>query len=132
MKKLTVLKQINDTFTDTFNELLLELKSNIKDAKHEYQQNVIEEKNKLLIDMCIGEGLDIEKMKVKYLKPKELSYIEPNEPNKNVVLIDDNLLDKITINDKDYYYEPENNGKVFDTNNNHVGIYKNGNVIFNV
>jgi hypothetical protein len=132
MKKLTVLKHINDTFTDTFNELLLELKSNIKDAKHEYQQNVIEEKNKLLIDMCIGEGLDIEKMKVKYLKPKELSYIEPNEPNKNVVLIDDNLLDKITINDKDYYYEPENNGKVFDTNNNHVGIYKNGNVIFNV
>lgn len=132
MKKLTALKHINDTFTNSFEELLLELKTKIKDIKYEYQQNVIEEKNKLLIDICNGEGLDIEKMKVKYLKSKELNYIEPSENKKNVILIDDNILDKITINGSDYYYEPENNGKVFDTNNNHVGIYKNGNVILNV
>lgn len=131
MKKLTALKHINDTFTNTFEELLLELKTKMKDVKHEYQQNVIDEKNKLLIEICNGEGLDIEKMKVKYLKPKELNYIEPTEPNKNIILIDDNLLDKIIINDRDYYYEPENNGKVFDSNNNLVGTYKNGNVILN-
>ena len=131
MKKLTALKHINETFTNTFEELLLELKTKMKDVKHEYQQNVIDEKNKLLIEICNGEGLDVEKMKVKYLKPKELSYIEPSEPNKNVILIDDNILDKITINDRDYYYEPETNGKVFDSNNNLVGTYKNGNIIFN-
>jgi hypothetical protein len=131
MKKLSGLKNINETFTNSINELFLELQSNIKEIKQEYQQNIIDEKIKLLVTICNGEGLDFDKLKMKYLKSKELDYFDPNEPSKNTILIDDNLLDKITLNNQDYYYESVNNGTVFDTNNEPVGVYKNGTVVFN-
>ena len=131
MKKLAGLKNINDTFTSSINELFLELQNNIKDVKQEYQQNVIDEKIKLLITICNGEGLDFDKLKIKYLKSKELDYLDPSVPSKNIILIDDNLLDKIRVNDQDYYYESINNGTVFDTNNQPVGVFKNGSIVFN-
>jgi hypothetical protein len=131
MKKLSGLKNINETFTNSINELFLELQSNIKEIKQEYQQNIIDEKIKLLVAICNGEGLDFDKLKMKYLKSKELDYLDPNEPSKNTILIDDNLLDKITLNNQDYYYESVNNGTVFDTNNEPVGVYKNGTFVFN-
>jgi hypothetical protein len=130
MKKLAGLKNINETFTNSINGLFSELQNNIKEIKHEYQQNVIEEKFKLLLAVCNGEGLNFDEIKIKYLKPKELDYFDNNEPNKNTISIDDNLLDKITVNGQDYYCESIN-GVVFNTNNQPVGIYKNGTIIFN-
>jgi len=130
MKKLIGLKNINTIFTDRINELNEELQDNLKEIKLEYQQNITEEKIKLLIAICNGEGLSIDDIKLKYLKPKELEFIEPNESTKNTINIDDNLLDKIIINDQDYYYEPVNNGIVYNIDNQPVGTYKNGKVIF--
>lgn len=131
MKKLTGLKNIEETFSSGINELYLILQDNIKDIKYEYQQNIIDEKIKLLVNICNGEKLDFNEIKSKYLKPKEIEYFEPTNINKNNGIIDDNLLDKINIDDKDYYYESINNGIVYDTNTKPVGIYKNGKIIFN-
>ena len=131
MKKLIGLKNINTTFTNSINELFTDLQENLKEIKQEYQQNVIDEKIKLLIAICNGEELDFNEMKIKYLKPKEIGNLDQDEINKCNFSIDDNLLDKITINDEDYYYESVNNGTVFNTNNQPVGLYKNGTVVFN-
>ena len=131
MKKLTGLKNINVTFTESINDLYCKLQDNLKEIKQEYQQNIIDDKIKLLVAICNGEGLDINEMKNKYLKPKEIDNFELEKINKNNTLIDDNLLDKIRINDQDYYYKPVNNGTVYNTDNQPVGIYKNGSIIIN-
>ena len=51
--------------------------------------------------------------------------------NKNNISVETDLLDKININDQDYYYEPKNNGIVYNKQNQPVGLFKNGTVIFN-
>lgn len=131
MKKLSGLKNINVTFTNSVNELFSELQENITSIKQEYHQNMIDEKIKLLVAICNGEGLDLTKMKTKYLKPKEQVNLDQDGLNHCSFSIDDNLLDKIRINDEDYYYESVNNGTVYNINNQPVGLYKNGTVIFN-
>ena len=131
MRKLVGLKNINTTFTESINELYSNLQDNLKEIKQEYHQNITEEKIKLLIAICNGEGLDFNEMKIKYLKPKELESFEPNEVDKCNISIDENLLDKITLNAQDYYYNPGKDGPVFNINNELVGIHKNGNIIFN-
>ena len=131
MKKLSGLKNINTTFTNSVNELFSELQENIKEIKQEYHQNMIDEKIKLLVAICNGEGLNLTEMKTKYLKPKEQGNLDQEEINHCSFSIDDNLLDKIRINDEDYYYEPVNNGTVYNINNQPVGLYKNGAVVFN-
>ena len=130
MKKLSGLKNINTTFTDSINELYSNLNQHLKEIKQEYHQNIIDEKIKLLVTICNGEGLDLNEIKLKYLKPKELEYCEPDIPIKNEIIIDDNLLDKIHINDQDYYYEPINDGNVYNIHNENVGVYNNGLIIF--
>ena len=70
-------------------------------------------------------------MKIKYLKPREQGTIEQNDLSQSSFPVDDNLLDKIKINNEDYYYEPVNNGTVYNINNQPVGLYKNGSFLFN-
>ena len=131
MKKLGSLKKINSLFTDSINELYSNLQDNIKEIKEEYQQNIIDEKIKLLVAICNGENLNIKEMKQKYLKPNELENIEPCKIENNNNYIDDNILDKITVNDRDYYVETSKNNIVYNVDNEPVGIYKNGTIIFN-
>ena len=130
MKKLAGLKNINTTFTDSINELNSKLQDNLKEIKQEYQQNVTDEKIKLLLAICNGEGLELNQMKLKYLKPKELESFEPFEVDKQNISIEENLLDKITINGQYYYVAPQQDGHVFNINNEIVGVYKNGKIIF--
>jgi glutaredoxin len=42
------------------------------------------------------------------------------------------LLDKIIIEDKIYYYENKEKGKIFDVTNKEVGIFKNGSMLLNL
>jgi hypothetical protein len=56
-----------------------------------------------------GENLDYEYLKSKYLYNKK-------------------ILEKYTDNNSSYYYENEENGKVYDYNSKIVGVIKNGNV----
>jgi len=131
MKKLQELKTFNNKFIDSFNKLYSELQDSIKEIKQEYNQTIIDEKIKLLIEICNGEELNIDEIKNKYLKPKELSSLEPISVHKNIITIDDDLLDKIVIDNQSYYYTPIKDSIVYNTNNQPVGQYKNGSVVLN-
>lgn len=131
MKKLKEIKNLHSIFIDSITDLDSKLQVQFKKIKQEYQQNVINEKYKLLVDICNGEGLDFEKLKTKYLKSKELSLVSEDEVVKEKQEIEEDLLDKIEINGKQYYYEPKDKGLVYDLNSKTVGVYKNGKVVFN-
>lgn len=125
----------NKELNNFHNELLLQFE-NIdilineykKKIKKEYQQLLIEEKNKLILKIAEGENININDLKKKYLKPKEISI----EGEVKVTTIEDNeeLLDKILIEGDIYYYENKEKGKVFDIENTEVGIFKNGSILF--
>jgi hypothetical protein len=131
MKKLKEVKGIHDIFVDSINELNNNIQTQIKKIKQEYQQNIIDEKLQLLIAICNGEGLEFDKIKTKYLKPKELSKISLDEIIEDKEIIEEDLLDKIEINGKEYYYENKDKGIIYDLNSNPIGVYKNGNFVFN-
>jgi hypothetical protein len=132
MKKLKELKGVHDIFVDSINELDEKLQNQLKKIKLEYQKNIIDEKIQLLINICEGEDLDFDKIKTKYLKSKELSQIVKEEIIiETSQIIEEDLLDKIDINGVNYYYEAKEKGIIYDVNLNQIGIYKNGNFIFN-
>lgn len=98
----------------------------LKKIKKEYSQIIIEEKNKLLIKIAEGENIDINSLKSKYLKSKELTFDEKSDDNNTEEL--DQLLEKIVIDGKILYYENKEKGKVFDDKTNEIGIYKNSSI----
>ena len=129
MKKLKGLKGLHNIFVDTMTELDLNLQKELADIKLEYQSNMIDEKIKLLMTICEGEELDFDKLKIKYLKPKELLNIikEPVIPVLNIIQ-EEELFDKIKINGIEYYYEPKENAIVYNMESKPVGIFTNVNI----
>ncbi len=104
-----------------------------KQIKKEQAQTIVEEKIKLLNTIATEEKLDIEYLKKKYLTSKELalsdslySELSCNNNNSNNELI----LTKIEIDNKHYYYEQHENGKIFNKESQIVGVYKNNEFIF--
>lgn len=133
MRKLKELKAIHDIFVDAINDLDVKLQDKIKKVKKEYQKNLLDEKIKLLLTICANEGLDFEKLKTKYLKESELSKVSLDDIDNSVAttIIDEELLDKIEINDVEYYYEPKEKGIIYDSDSKEVGYYKGGQFILN-
>jgi len=132
MKKLKEVKNLHNLFVDSMNELDTKLQLQFKKIKKEYQENVINEKYRLLLEVSNGEGLDFDKMKNKYLKSKEIStFNETITKTDEKMDIDENLLDKIEINGKEYYYEAKDNGIVYDSTGKAMGIFKNGKIKLN-
>ncbi len=131
MKKLKELNNIHTVFVDAITELDLKLQAHLKKIKLEYQHNVTEEKIKLLLNVCNGEGLDFDKLKTKYLKSKELTHVSQEEDVKESDIVEEELLDKIEIDGVEYYYESKEKGVVYDLNSKPVGIFKNNKVILN-
>jgi hypothetical protein len=130
MRKLKELKGIHNIFIESITELDSKLQQQLKKIKLEYQRNVTEEKIKLLLAVCNGEDLDFNSIKNKYLKSKELNNFSEEECIKENI-IEEELLDKIKIDNKQYYYEAKEKGLVYDLNSKPVGIFKNGKIIFN-
>jgi hypothetical protein len=130
MKKLKGLKDMQNNFVDIINQLDDKIQLNLIEIKKEYQFNVTEEKIKLLIAVCNGEGLDFDKIKVKYLKAKELLQTNNNIPDEEVSIVEEDLLDKLIIDDKQYYYEQKEQGIVYDVDCKQVGVFTDGQIIF--
>ena len=130
MKKLKGLKDLHNEFVDVINQLDEKLQDNLKKIKKEYQKNMTEEKVKLLIAICNGEGLDFDQIKGKYLKAKELSQTHYDSYVPEEVPVEEDLLDKIEINGKEYYYENKEKGVVYDMSSKPVGIVKSGKILF--
>jgi hypothetical protein len=125
MKTLKSLQSVHDNFVDTINNLNETLQNDLKVVKKEYQEKILEEKIKLLFNISIGEGLNFETIKQKYLKNKELNHSNKS-CNIETKIIEENLLDKIEINGVEYYYENKNKGNIYDINSNNVGIFEEG------
>jgi hypothetical protein len=100
-----------------------------KKIKKESSMIIIEEKIKLLQKIAENEKIDLNYLKSKYLKSKELQNLN------NVTLSNNNnseeLLDKVEINGVIYYYENKEKGKVFNSDYNEVGVFKSNSIILN-
>ena len=128
MKKLN-LNNVTDVFIESVNKTHLELLNAMKEIKNEYTINMIDEKIKLLVLIAEGEGLDFNILKNKYLKPKELmQFTQIIQPK--VQIEDNNIMDKIEFNGKQYYCESKEKSIVYDMNSKPVGYYKNGTIVF--
>jgi hypothetical protein len=97
----------------------------------EYTKNI----KKLLKKIAEGENLNYEMLKEKYLKssPKEnLELNNTTNDEKNTIVEPlEIIFDKIIIDNKNYYYENKELGKIYDSLSNIVGVYKNKNFILN-
>jgi hypothetical protein len=133
MKKLKYSKKlINET--KTFTNLI---ESYCNKINKEYAKNM----NMLLNRIAEGEKLNVEDLKTKYLNSKqtvteteELTLIPTEteeQQNLDTEEHEEIILDKIIIDNADYYYENKENGKVYNTLSKVVGQFKNKEIIFN-
>jgi len=129
MKKLLEIKKLREIITDYTSKLDLQIQLQLKKIKLEYNNNIHEEKIKLLIAICQDENLDFEKLKQKYIKTN-INTQYTILPVLNIP-IDEDILDKIEIDNVIYYYENKENGKVYDDNLNIIGKYINGFIQYN-
>ena len=137
MKKSKEISEINnELFTslenveENLNIVRDQISEYYKKIKKEYSKILIEEKYELLNKIAEGEKIDINILKSKYLKPKEL--LNLNESLNKIENIDsEELLDRLEVNEIIYYYENKEKGKVYDTEYKEVGIYKNKSIILN-
>jgi hypothetical protein len=125
------------------------IEKNYSKLNKEYAKNMIT----LLENIAIGEKLDLDMLKKKYLSTSEQivsttifsnehkfnnnsselssEEITPYEINsvdnsENTELSSEEvILDKIIINNVNYYYENKENGNIYDSNSKIVGEYKN-------
>jgi hypothetical protein len=130
MKKSRELNNFHNELISQFSNIELIIDDYKKRIKREYHQLLIEEKNKLLLKVSEGEKININDLKKKYLKPKEIIFTDELK----ITLSEDTeeLLDKIIIDNDIYYYENKEKGKVFNISNNEVGIFKNGLITLNL
>ena len=131
MKKLKELNNLHSIFVESINILDGQLQTQLKNIKLEYQQNVTDEKIKLLEAICKGEGLDLNKIKSKYLKPKEIAKLS-NKATAHIlnIPINEEMLDTIIIDNIRYYYDAKENGTVYNEKSLVVGKFIGGKVIF--
>ncbi len=126
MKNLKGLKLLHENVMCSLDDIIQE---NIIAIKKEYKNNVREENYKLLLNICKGENLDFNVLQRKYLKTNDLPETQTNTTNDSVDTVSDTILNKITINGNDYYYEPKENGIVYNSESIQVGIFSDGKII---
>ncbi len=131
MKKLKGLKHLRKAFEEFANDWDVKLDAHITNIKEEHELTVMHELSKQLKTVCDENGLDFNVLKHKYLPNKAISLIVQEQPVKKTSLPIEELLDKTTIEDKDYYYENKEDGKVYDDTTTIVGVYKKNKVILN-
>lgn len=130
MKKSKEITGIYNELEGSVDSIAILIKQYHKKIKKEYTSLLIEEKYKLLQNIAENENLNLDELKSKYLKPKELLNINttsiPTETESS-----EELLDKVDIKGEIYYYENKEKGKVYNSEYNEVGIYKNNTFIIN-
>lgn len=124
MKKLKRAKKLLELIDDYTKEL----KSEIEKIKKDHQKIVLESNSKLLSQIAKGENLDELSLIEKYLKKskhKQVNEVSDVSSEKSV-----DLLNHISLEGEDYFYEDKPNGKVFNNKNKKVGEYKCGQIKF--
>lgn len=121
MKKSKILHEFENNLYSSLGGIEKMIEDKMKEIREEYAQIIIEQKNNLLIKIADDMKLDVNELKKKYLKKKEIINI-----SKSIALVqtNTNILDKIVIDDIIYYYECKENGKVYNASSKQVGTYK--------
>ena len=123
MKKSKSLKKLKKE-TKNFSKAISSYSECIR---NEYEKILTNKIDDLLKNISEGENLDYNFLKEKYLLK--------NDDNVKDELLEENndcdLLDKIIIDNEDYFYENKEDGKVYNSNAEEVGVYKDNNVILN-
>jgi hypothetical protein len=130
MKKSKEITGIYNELEGSIDNIAVLIKQYHKKIKKEYTILLIEEKYKLLQNIAENENLNLDELKSKYLKPKELLNINTISITTETESSEE-LLDKIDIKGEIYYYENKEKGKVYNSEYNEVGIYKNNAFIMN-
>lgn len=117
MSKLVELSNLSIILENVINDLQTKLINSIKQIKIEYNKNMVEEKVKLLEAIANDEKLNFEKLKLKYLKTKEIKLLSKKHINED---FNTEILDKIIINEVDYYYDTNSN-LLYDVNSCLIG-----------
>lgn len=129
MKKSKEITNIHNEIEASIENTADLIKAYHKKVKKEYSVILSEEKNKLLEKISENENLDLNMLKNKYLKPKELANVS-NTPI-NILDQSEELLDKTIVNGIIYYYENKEKGKVYNESYNEVGTFKNNVITLN-
>lgn len=117
MSKLLELGSFTNILGDGITDLENKLITSIKKIKKEYNNNILDEKIKLLEAISKDENLNLEKLKLKYLDARDLKLLSKKQKNDQ---IDVEILDKITINGINYYYNTNSN-LLYDINSTLIG-----------
>ena len=136
MKKSQEINELNDEINSSIEKIgeelgnfTIQFSEYYKKIKKEMSKVLAEEKVLLLSKIAEGENMDINILKSKYLKSKELSILNKNTI-KSDTKINEELLDRIEQGDNVYYYENKEKGKVYDSSYTEVGVYKNNSISF--
>ena len=111
---------------ELIDEYTKEVKAELEKVKKEYQKNVLESNSKLISEIAKGENLDELKLIEKYLKKSKVKQIDTVIEDSTESVSE--LLNHISLDGNDYYYEDKPNGKVFDTKGLSVGEFKCGQI----
>lgn len=126
MKKLKHLKKLSVIL----DEYVTELKNEIAQIKKEHQKLILLSNAKLISEIAKGENIDEIKLIDKYLKKsKKKSCLKESEKSTEVRK-EETLLNHITVEGEDYYYENKPDGNVYNQKSEKVGLYKCGNIDF--
>ena len=124
MRKLKRAKKLLELIDDYTKDL----KSEIEKIKKDHQKIVLESNSKLLSQIAKGENLDELSLIEKYLKKSKQKPIVETSSEVSEKSID--LLNHISLEGEDYFYEDKPNGKVFNNKSKKVGEYKCGQIKF--
>ena len=129
MKSNEYIKELYTKVNSLLGEIDKEVSDAITKQKKENNTLLINEKIKLLKDICNGENLNFDELKHKYLNEKEKKYIK--EKVETFKVSNESLLDTFESNGETYFYENKEDGIIYDKNTNKpVGVIKNGEPIF--
>lgn len=130
MKKLKSLNKLKNKFIDMATEFDKLLDETETITNEEHVKILVDEKLKLLTNISINEKLDLDMLKRKYLNISNTDKKDEKQVQE-VSLSKDEILDTIIIDKCTYYYQPSNNGKVYNNKSQIVGSYVHNKIIFN-
>lgn len=130
MKKLKSLNKLKDKFIDMATEFDKLLDETETITNEEHVKILVDEKLKLLTSISINEKLNLDMLKKKYLNISNTDKKDEKQVQE-VSLSKDEILDTIIIDNCTYYYQPLNNGKVYNNKSQIVGSYVHNKIIFN-
>jgi hypothetical protein len=127
MKGLKHIKKINEE-SAIFAQLI---QNYCEKTNKEFMKQVTQ----LIKDIALGEGLDYDMLKQKYIKGSKNDDTEDDPTTINTmdtIEEDDALLDKIIFHNTIYYVDKKNGNIVYDTKSNIIGKYQDGKVVLSV